>query len=92
MSQRPSQNAPQDAANEDPVELVRNYCASLETRPAAAAAIAEGRAIAAIVAALGLSPELLAAVHLYPLVRDDFIDEKQLENSALSPLSQVISD
>jgi len=56
------------------------------------AAIKEGRDIAAIVASLGLSPDLLAAVHAYPLVRDDLLDLNDLENNDLATISDVITD
>ena len=92
MSRNPSQNTLHDPAQEDPVEQVRQFCAGLPDTSATAAAIHEGREIAAIVAALGLSPKLLAAVHVYPLVRDEIIDEKTLKTNILEDFSQVVLD
>ena len=59
---------------------------------AASAQIEEGRAIAAIVESLGLSETLLAAIHVYPLFRDDIVKLKTLENNELSSLSRTILD
>ena len=47
------------------------------------AAIAEGRAIAAIVEPFGLSDRLLAAVYAYPAVREGMLSIKTIENSEL---------
>ncbi len=57
---------------------------------AAKAAIAEGKAIAEIVSMLGLSDQLLAAVRIYPFVRNELISEKTLQNSHLDDLSRII--
>jgi len=65
---------------------------SLADNGATAAAIAEGREIAAIVESLGFSDELLAAVRLYPLVRDEIVDIKSLDNNNLKDISRTIID
>jgi len=74
----------------DVVETARHYLATLPDQPRLATAIDEGEQIAAIVAPLGLPPELLGAVLAYPLYRDGFINEKYLENKELSSLSRFI--
>jgi GTP pyrophosphokinase len=74
----------------DIVASAREFVDALPARPDLAAAVAEGRAIATIVASLGLPRDVVAAVHLYPLVRDGFVEEDQLNNSDLASLSQVV--
>ena len=74
----------------DIVPTAREFVDALPARPGLPAAVAEGRAIATIVASLGLPQDVVAAVHLYPLVRDDFIAEDQLNNSELASLSRVV--
>ena len=71
---------------------VRRLVDSLADEPGCAAAIDEGREIAAIVESLGLSEQLVQAVCLYPLVRDDRLDIKSMQNSQLDDLSKVIYD
>ena len=77
-------------ATPDLVQSAREFCAGLPARPRVQAAITEGREIAAIVASLSLSPELLAAVQLYPLVRANCLEIKEIENSKLRELSRTI--
>jgi GTP pyrophosphokinase len=74
----------------DIVAAARDFVAALPSRPGLARAVQDGQAIAAIVASLGLPQDVVAAVHLYPLVRDGFIGEDSLDNSNLSSLSQVV--
>ena len=50
----------------------------------------EGRAIADIVESLGLSPSVIAAVHVYPLVRDNPLTSKKLETSEISELTGIV--
>ncbi|MDA1063198.1 MAG: bifunctional (p)ppGpp synthetase/guanosine-3',5'-bis(diphosphate) 3'-pyrophosphohydrolase [Proteobacteria bacterium] len=54
------------------------------------AALAEGKAIADIVATLELPGKLLAATTVYPLVRDNCLDIKYLENNVLQDLSRIV--
>ena len=82
-------NGGENAAIADEVDRLAD---SLADEPDAGIAIAEGRQIAAIVESLGLPEQLVAAVRLYPLVRDEFIDIKSLENSKLDVLSKVLYD
>ena len=53
-------------------------------------AVREGKAIADIVASLGLPPNVLAAVRLNPLVREGFVDDKALQTNALGDLSRIL--
>ena len=82
----------QDNCNErvDIVAAARDLVAALPSRPGLARAVQDGQAIAAIVASLGLQQDVVAAVHLYPLVRDGFIDIDSLNNNSLSSLSPVV--
>ena len=83
------------ANSADPGDIVmreQQFVADNTDNVAAAAAIAEGKAIAAIVKSLDLPQNLLAAVQIYPLVRDEFFDIKSLENSDLEDLSQTVID
>ena len=74
------------------VERAEQLIATQASRPEAQAAIDEGREIAAIVESLGLPDELLAAARLYPLVREEILDDKTLENNNLDSISQIIID
>ena len=51
-----------------------------------------GQEIAAIVASLGLPADVLAAVRLTPLYRQNFIDETILSNNGLQELSTLIDE
>jgi len=73
----------------DILEIVDRVIASLPKSAGVAAATQEGRDIDAIVATLGLPNELRAAVRLCPLVRDDFIDDNQLQTNELRDLSRL---
>ena len=72
------------------VTAVRRLLDDLPEKEGVDACIAEGRAVAAIVAPLGLPEEIMAAVHVYPAVRDDFISIKTIENNGFSNLSRFI--
>lgn len=50
---------------------------------------AEGRAIADIVEGLGLSPAVIAGVHVYPLLRDDLLASAKLEASDIGELAGI---
>jgi GTP pyrophosphokinase len=92
MSRSNPENAPIDSKQADIVGAARQFVDTLAAKEGLSAAITEGREIAAIVESLGLSNSLLAAVHLYPLVRDHFIDEKTLNNNGLSDISRIVID
>jgi len=63
---------------------VDDLIASLPAGDGLAEAVAEGKAIDAIVETLGLPDDVRAAVRLCPLFRRDFVTEKQLQNNNLS--------
>lgn len=69
---------------------VESLIAALPSTSALANAVDEGRQIAAIVEALGLPLDVLAAARLYPLYRVDLIDENDLENNDLSDISRLV--
>ena len=71
------------------VSAAREFVAALPGTPASDAAAREGAEIAAIVSALGLPDDVVAAVHLYPLIRDGCIDENQSKNKLLEDLSRI---
>ena len=74
----------------DVVGAVQSFLGRLPEKDGLKDAIDEGRQIAEIVAPLGLPQELLAAVHAYPLYRDNFLDRKSLQNRPLSDISRFI--
>ncbi len=74
------------------IARTRAFLATLGHDARLESAVSEGRAIAAIVEAFGLSDKLLAAVHAYPAVREGLLDIKTIENSKLRDLSQKIVD
>ncbi len=89
----PATNAENTAAkgdSNDIVEAVRQFLRDLPEKDGVTAAIEEGREIAAVVASLGLPSDLVAAVHAYPLFRDDLINNKVIQNSILKDLSRFI--
>ena len=50
----------------------------------------EGRAIAGIVDSLGLPSSVVAAVYVYPLLRDDLVSKAKLESSDIAELSGIV--
>jgi len=86
------ENAPTEAEQADIVNTARQFVDALPGKEGLSAAITEGREIAEIVESLGLTNNLLAAVHLYPLVRNDFIDENTLNNNGFSNICRTILD
>ncbi|MBT8104916.1 MAG: bifunctional (p)ppGpp synthetase/guanosine-3',5'-bis(diphosphate) 3'-pyrophosphohydrolase [Woeseiaceae bacterium] len=71
-------------------DAVRAYLRELDTDEHVAAFIAEGRAVAEIVAPLGLPDEIVAAVRVYPLFRGGILDADSLKNKALEGVSRLI--
>ncbi len=63
--------------------------ASLPAADGLQEAIDEGRETAAIIEPLGLPGELLAAARLYPLYREQFLKDKELNNNDLADLSRI---
>ena len=76
--------------NADILDATRKFIDALPQRAGFADAAAEGRAIAAIVESLGLPPDVLAAVHLYPLFRAGYLTDKDIRNNELASLSRII--
>ncbi|MGI9249106.1 MAG: bifunctional (p)ppGpp synthetase/guanosine-3',5'-bis(diphosphate) 3'-pyrophosphohydrolase [Woeseiaceae bacterium] len=69
---------------------MRRFLTGLPDKEGLKNVIEEGRQIAEIVTPLGLPPEILAAVHVYPLYRDNFIPSKSLQNNILKDFSRYI--
>ncbi len=69
---------------------IRNYIGSLPPSGGLAAAVDEGESIAAIIEPLGLPPEIVAAVYVYPLFRDKYISDSNLQNNILRDLSRFV--
>jgi len=72
------------------VAATRLRVEALGSRPGLEASIGDGQDIAAIVASLGLPDDVVAAVHVYPLVRDGFIDENYNDDKLLGSLSRIV--
>ena len=72
------------------VATTRALVDALPSRPGLGASIQEGRDIAAIVASLGLPQDVVAAVHIYPVVRDGYIDENYNNDKELASLSRIV--
>ena len=74
----------------DNVAEVRQFLGTLPEKSGLESARSDGERIAAIVEPLGLPDEILAAVHVYPLFRDNLLSIKQLENNNLSNISRYV--
>ena len=72
------------------VAEVCDYLATLPEKDGLEQAISEGVEIAAIVEPLGLPAKIVAAVHVYPLFRDQIIDSNHLNNNELSDISRFV--
>ncbi|MEE8426988.1 MAG: bifunctional (p)ppGpp synthetase/guanosine-3',5'-bis(diphosphate) 3'-pyrophosphohydrolase [Woeseiaceae bacterium] len=90
MSLAKSQKATNGAETADILAATRRFIDALPGPPDMSATIAEGREIAAVVASLGMPPDVIAAAHVYPLVRDHYIQEKTLENNDLKDISRLV--
>ncbi len=78
-------------ADSDGIEAAaQRFLDALPSNSKTQASIIEGQEIAAIVASLGLSADLLVAAKIYPLVRDDLVNVNSLDNNELGSLSQII--
>ncbi len=75
---------------DDVVGTVQSFLGSLPEQDRLKSAIDEGRQIAEIVAPLGLPQELLAAVHVYPLHRENLLGRNSLQNNPLKDISRFI--
>ena len=74
------------------LEAVDSLIAALPDSAGCTAAAREGRDIDTIVESLGLPDDVRAAVRLCPLVREEYLDYKTLENNDLSKLSRLIQE
>ena len=90
MSAEIAENGTGVAPQGDLLRAVETWLATLPPGDAAAAAIGEGREVAAIVEPLGLPRSLVAAIRAYPLFRDGIVDEKSLQSNELKDISQLI--
>jgi GTP pyrophosphokinase len=72
------------------VVAAQEYLASLDAPGEIRRCSEEGRAIADIVDSLGLPSSVVAAVYVYPLLRDDLVSEAKLESSAIGELSGIV--
>jgi len=90
MSSSDPENTAISKQNDGVVARTQNFLDALPDNAPTRAAIAEGRDIANIVESLELPANLNAAAAIYPLVRENILDIKLLDNSNLSELSRII--
>lgn len=90
MSVSTVENRRADSDRSDAVAAVQNYLDGLPPKDGLDSALDEGRRIAEIVAPLGLPESLLAAVLVYPLYRDGFVNAKSLQNNNLNDISRFV--
>jgi len=87
-----SRSNPEKPANggehADIVASTRQFLASRDSDPRLTAAIDAGREIASILDGFDLSENLLAAVLVYPALRDDVFSLNDIENNELSDISR----
>ena len=76
--------------SDDIVAEVRTYLSTLAGDDELDSAIDEGNQIAAIIVPLGLPSEIVAAVLVYPLFRDEIVKLKTLENKELKSISRFV--
>jgi len=94
MNRNPQPDQPETVATPGVPDAIRRIEAWIEDLPEtvrSSTAVADGAAIAAIVDALGLPAEVVAASRVYPLFRDELVDEKKLQISELESFSNLIS-
>jgi len=77
-------------APEGVVAAVCDHLAGLPEKDGLRACLDEGRAIADIVAPLGLKPNIVAAVHAYPAFRDGFLDINSFKTRELRDVPRFI--
>ena len=85
-----AENAGSTKAQSDIVADAMRFLSSLTKADGLQQAVDEGNQIAAIIEALHLPPKIVAAVHIYPLYREGFVDTKQLENNKLGDISRFV--
>src|SRR5210317_1196118 len=72
------------------VEAVRAYLDGLTDQDGLAPCIAEGCAIAQILEPLVMPNPIIAAVHAYPLFRDELLNINSIENRDIKSISRFI--
>jgi len=94
MSAFSDENTARDRGNDENrdaiVAAVGQHLEGLPEKDGLDACLAEGRAIADIVAPLGLPSRIRAAVLAYPLYRDGILSDKSLNNNILKDISRYI--
>lgn len=88
-----ARKTPNQASSDDPDDIVAavgKIIADLPDTTGLHSAIQEGEQIADIVGPLGLAPEIIAAVRIYPLCREKFIDNNYLINNNLPAISRLV--
>ena len=90
MSATGTENPTVNGVADDIVAAAQSFVRRIPPKDGLEYAVDEGRHIAEIVAPLGLPDELQAAVHLYPLHRDGFINDNSLNTNKLNVLSRYI--
>lgn len=85
-----AENPSNGSETDDIIAEVRQYLADLPETSGLAAALLEGEQIAAIVKPLGLPKVIIAAVHAYPLLREEIIGVKHLQNNPLDGISRYL--
>jgi GTP pyrophosphokinase len=78
----------QEISGQDPLVLAaREFLAGLPGQDRIREQCGEGQAIADIVLGLGLPSSVIAAVYVYPLLRDDLLSRARLESSNIGGLT-----
>jgi len=90
MSANDAEKQRSDGETKDIVADVRKYLSTLAKNDAVDAAIDEGERIAAIVEPLRLPDEIVAAVHAYPLFRENILTSKHLQTKELKSTSRFV--
>jgi GTP pyrophosphokinase len=84
------EHRPANGPRDQLLTIARDFVADLDSHAQTSEQCAEGRAIADIVAALGLPDSLVAAVYVYPLLRDGKFEFEKLESSDMSELVGIV--
>ena len=83
------ENRPSSSEQDDIVAVTRQWVMSLSLSNAAPQK-SEGEQAAAILRQLGLSPPLIAAAEIYPLLRDGLLRTDDLEATPLAELKDIV--
>jgi len=90
MSVTETEKPANDSDTDDIVAEVRQYLFALPKKDGLESALYEGEQIAAIIKPLGMPAKIVAAVYAYPLFREKFLTNKDLENNELKDISRFI--